>query len=139
MKIDSAKSLQEIDVLVSEFFKVFTNANGQTENVKSLKKLMIPEVIIINNTNSSSEVYSLGEFIISREKILNDGSLKEFSEKETFSNTDVNGNIAYRYSHYKKLGVKNSKHFEVEGVKSFQFIENNKGWLIASVVWCDKI
>lgn len=128
----------EIARLSASFFDLFTNTNQQIPNLDSIKDLCVPTAIIINNSTGMPDVYSLAEFIAPRKKILTDGTLTDFSERELTSNTEIFGTIAQRFSLYEKSGKQNGTYFESRGVKTIQFLKLNGAWKISSVAWCDE-
>ncbi|WP_271783839.1 GNAT family N-acetyltransferase [Aquimarina algiphila] len=135
---DNNKDRKEINNLAKTFFDLFTNANGKVPDVKMVLDLFIPSGRIINNTNEYPEIYSLEEFIIPREQLLNGGILTDFIEYEISSKTEIYKNIANRFSLYEKSGRRNGIHFESKGMKSMQFIKVNNLWKIVSIVWNDE-
>ncbi|MDY8138544.1 GNAT family N-acetyltransferase [Aquimarina sp. 2201CG5-10] len=132
------KDKEEIDLLSTSFFDLFTNANGAAPNLKNIKDLFISNGMIIKNTEGNPEIYNLEEFITPREKILNDGTLIDFKESEISHTTEIFQNIAHRFSLYKKSGKLNGVDFESKGVKTIQFIKVDNTWKITSVAWSDE-
>lgn len=126
-----------LDILTSNFFEVFNNKDGKLPKVQELREMFVNDGIIINNTEDEPQIYNLENFIAPREQILTDGTLTEFNEYEKSNDTRIFKTIAHRFSSYKKSGILNGEPFEVEGMKTFQFIKINHIWKIASVVWCD--
>lgn len=135
---NNQKDRSEINKLASVFFDLFTNINGRTPDVKRIKDLFIVNGIIISNRDGNPEIYNLEEFIAPREKMLNDGTLTEFSEREISHKTEIFENIAHRFSLYEKSGKLNSVDFESKGVKTIQFIKVKNEWKISSVAWSDE-
>ena len=133
-----SKDKQEISQLVEKFFSVFDNQKGRTPELNGLRKLLIPEAIIIKNLDRKPEVYSVDSFIEPREKLLTSGELIEFSEQEVSAKTDVFGAIAQRFCIYKKSGVMAGKKFEVYGKKTIQLIKVGERWRISAVAWDDE-
>jgi ribosomal-protein-serine acetyltransferase len=82
-------------------------------------------------------VYDVNGFVEPRRTLLTDGSLADFSEEETLERTEVFGNIAQRFSCYKKSWRAQTMSFSGSGTNSFQFVRTAAGWKIASVVWDD--
>ncbi|WP_146616200.1 DUF4440 domain-containing protein [Chitinophaga dinghuensis] len=128
----------EIDQLVTSFFGVFTNVNGQTPNIELIFQLCIPEAVIIKKSGLMEEVYNLQTFTAPRKQLLTDGTLTGFEEKEISGVTQVLGNIAQRITKYVKHGMLNGVGFSGSGNKLFQFIKTAAGWKIAAVVWEDE-
>lgn len=129
--------LLEIDRVTTQFFSVFTNTNGRIPNVKDLKNIFIPQGIILNNTSDTPEIFGLADFISSREKILNEGKLTDFSEREVSQRTNIFGTIAQRSCSYQKSGYLKKEHFEIEGTKTMQFIKIDNVWKMSYVAWSD--
>lgn len=130
---------KEIDELVSIFFGIFTNVKGQEPGWETIHTVCIPQAVIIKKEGLSETVYDLNSFINPRRKILSDGTLTEFEETETQSETKITGNIAQRFSIYQKSGYLNGNYFKEYGNKFFQFIKTGSGWKINSVIWEDWI
>jgi hypothetical protein len=126
-----------IDLLVSRFFAAFTNRHGRAD-VASARDLLIPEAVVVKNAGSEPEIYDVEAFLVPRETLLSNGSLVDFEEEETWSRTDIHGNVAQRLSLYRKAGVLSGQGFETKGVKTFQFIRTPAGWRIAAVAWDDE-
>jgi hypothetical protein len=128
---------QSIDQLTALFFGIFTNSNQRQPGWNSIHTICLAEILIIKKMGLTEEIYDLHTFIAPRKKILSDGTLTEFEEKETSEETNVTGNIAQRSSTYHKSGYLNGNYFEGTGHKFFQFIKTVDGWKISSVVWED--
>jgi len=127
-----------IDQVTRRFFSLFSNTNGQAPPLDSISELCLPQALIIRKAGLTEEVYNLETFIAPRKKILSDGTLTEFEEKETEEQTTVSGTIAQRSSVYRKQGVLKHRAFEQTGRKFFQFIKTTEGWKISSVIWQDE-
>ena len=125
-----------ISEIIKSFFDSFTNKESSTPKLDTLKSICIPEVRIIN-INGSEVIYNLDSFLEPRKKMLTDGTLIEFEEKEVYEKTNIIQNIAYRHSKYEKSGILNGKKFKQTGHKLFQFIKTPEDWKIKSVIWED--
>jgi ribosomal-protein-serine acetyltransferase len=126
-----------IDELTRAFFGALTNMGGAAPNLDVLYELLLPEAIIIKNIKAVPVVYDVNGFVEPRRTLLTDGSLVDFSEEETSERTEVFGNIAQRFSRYKKSWTSQEVSFSGSGANSFQFVRTSAGWKIASVVWDD--
>jgi len=124
-----------ISEITKHFFDSFTNKENSTPKLDTLKSICLPEVRIVNN--GSEVIYNLNSFLEPRKKILTDGTLVEFEEKEVYEKTNIIQNIAHRHSKYEKSGILNGKKFKQTGHKLFQFIKTNQDWKIKSVIWED--
>jgi hypothetical protein len=128
----------EIDSLTTRFFNLFTNKDGRVPNVQDIKSIFIPKGILISNTKDSPAIYDLDGFIKPREKMLTNGTLTNFCEREISHSTEIFGNIAQRFSLYEKTGELNGEHFETKGMKTIQFVKVNEKWKMSSVAWSDE-
>ena len=129
---------QAINEIVEIFFDLFTNTNNRKPNLQKIKEIFIPAGIIVNNTADEPDIYDIENFIKPREKILTDGTLINFSEKEISYQMEICGNIAHRKSIYVKSGIWNGEPYSGSGIKLMQFIKIKNTWLFASVIWYDK-
>ncbi len=126
----------ELDALTAEFFGAFDN-RGSAPDVGRIRRLMLSQAVIVK-TGPDLAVYTVEEFIEPREKLLTDGRLVDFAEWETAERTDIAGDIAARFSEYRKSGVLQGVPFSGAGTKSFQFVRTDQGWRIASLSWFDE-
>lgn len=134
----SSAHQQKIDELTTLFFSVFTNTNNAKPKFDLLQQLCIPEVVLINRTGAKNTVYSLSTFMEPRKKILSDGTLTEFEEKETTAQTTLLNNLAQRHSTYHKSGIHAGQPFSQKGHKLFLFVNTEQGWKISAVSWEDE-
>lgn len=135
---ESSETKVILDRLTASFFDAFTNENGKKLNVRALSELFIPEAMIIKNTDCAPIIYSLKQFIEPREKLLSEGNLMNFKEEEVYEITEIFGNIAHRFSLYRKIGVLSGEAFDTMGMKTMQFIRTPGGWKISSIAWDDE-
>ena len=127
----------EIDHITKIFFDIFTNTNQRQPDWIIIHTICIPEIMIIKKTDAAETVYNLDSFIEPRKKILTDGTLTDFQERETKEETKIIGNIAQRFSKYQKTGYLNGVYFKEYGNKFFLFIKTNNGWKINAMIWED--
>lgn len=126
-----------IDALATAFFAAFCNEHGPVD-LACLADLCLPQVRIVRAVGAALESCDLAGFIAPRAVLLNGGRLCGFSERECESRTDVFGNIAQRWSRYRKRGTLDGVPFETGGWKSLQCVRTPKGWRIAAVAWDDE-
>ena len=125
-----------IDALAKAFFAVFCNVHGPAD-LSRLAGLCLPQARIVKAVGAVPESDDLAGFIAPRRALLDGGRLTGFSEHEVESRTDVFGNVAQRWSRYRKCGVLDGVRFEGEGWKSLQCVRTPQGWRIAAVAWDD--
>jgi hypothetical protein len=136
--LNATQDRLEIDALTARFFDLFTNKDGRVPNVKDIKSIFIPNGILISNTEDTPQNYDLDDFIKPREKMLTDGTLTNFCEREIFHKTELFAGVAQRFSLYEKTGELNGEHFETKGMKTIQFVRVNGKWKMSSVAWSDE-
>src|SRR5687768_1026613 len=115
-----------IDTVTAEFFGAFDNRGGRDADVARVRRLALPGAIIVK-TGPDFTAYTVEEFIAPRRRLLADGSLTEFHEWETGERTDIAGDIASRFSTYRKRGVLRGEAFEGGGTKTIQFVRTPDG------------
>lgn len=123
-----------IDALTTAFFEAFSSP----DRVPIIAQLFIPEGVIIKNLGAQPVVYSVPEFIAPRAELLASGRLTDFAEAETAERTQIWGNVAQRWSSYRKSGILDGQPFTGGGYKSSQFVNTPAGWRFASLVWDDE-
>lgn len=129
----------EINQLTARFFDVFSTIDGKKPDIKKIEDMFLSNGMLTSNTHGIPEIYNVKEFIASREKILNDGTLIDFSENEILHKTKIYRNVAQRFCFYEKSGKLNKVSFESRGMKTIQFIKTEQKWKISSVAWSDEV
>jgi len=130
---------QAIDEVAAAFFNAFGNRDGAFPDVDSLYRLFIPEALIVKNVGGIPEIYDVVGFVEPRRVLLTGGSLINFSEEEIFERTEIFGNIAHRFSHYRKSWTASGEMLAGQGAKTIQLVRTPTGWRIASLAWDDGI
>jgi len=128
----------QISLLIQKFFGVFDNRDGKPVQIDSLRFMCSPGMLINKMAEVKLETYAVDAFISSRQKIFDEGSLTDFHETETSSQTKVFGNIAQHSSAYTKSWQHGGNTFRQNGVKLFQLMKEKGQWLICAIIWEDK-
>jgi hypothetical protein len=132
------KDLQAIDRVIGDFMGTFCNKNGAKPQLALIHDLFIKDGLIIKNSGPVPEIFNLEQFILPRERILNDGTLAEFEEAEVQSRTLIFGNIAQRVAIYRKSGILSGQPFQARGIKTTQLVRTPGGWRISALAWDDE-
>jgi len=127
-----------IDAIMREFFAAFASPSDGPVSLASLRRMFLARAVIVRNAGARPEVMSVGDFIAPRETLLNDGSLVEFREVEEAETTQIFGNIAQRFSTYRKSGRLNGSAFSTRGRKTVQFVRDDGAWKISALAWDDE-
>jgi len=127
----------ELDRLMSTFLGAFDTTGGRRPDVDAIRRVFIPQGMIIKNIGGEPVVYGIEAFIEPREKLLTGGSVTEFAEWEVAERTEIFGTIAHRFSEYRKSGLRDGTRFEGSGCKTTQFLRTPEGWRMSSMAWDD--
>jgi RimJ/RimL family protein N-acetyltransferase len=127
----------QINLITSRFYAVFDNRNNKGPHLDLLHELCCENVSACKYATNKTEFYNLDSFIPPRKKILTDGTLTNFTEKELSNRLQFENNLAVRTSYYSKSGVLNGRKFETNGTKLLNFVRTNGQWKIVSILWED--
>lgn len=127
-----------IDVVTAEFFAAFATVSGTGPRVDALYDLFVSKAVIVNTAGVEAQIYDVPGFVEPRRAILTSGTFAEFNEWEVSESTEIFGNIAQRWSRYRKSWIESGRKREGGGTKSLQFVRTAGGWKIASLVWDDE-
>lgn len=126
-----------INELVGRFYAAFDNRSGRVINVRGLREMFLPEAVIVRANAAEVETMNVDTFIVSRERMLSDGSLINFHEWETSATTQVLRGIACRHSTYAKSGIFSGEPYDGSGAKLIQLVRTQNAWRIAAIAWQD--
>jgi hypothetical protein len=124
--------------LAFAFYAAFDNRGSLSPAGDELRALFSAAATITRVTDDEIASWSPEAFIAPRIAMLTDGTLTEFHEWETESQTAVIGNIASRWSTYEKEGKLNGADYRGGGHKFIQLARTSGGWLISSILWEDR-
>jgi hypothetical protein len=111
-----------IDELMSKFLGAVSFEQGGQPSYGDLPDLFVPDARLIRNSGSPPEISSVDEFVRARQDAVDAGELTSFEETELSETTELFGNIAHRFSPYRKRGVTDRGRNDVRGAISTQFI-----------------
>jgi hypothetical protein len=129
---------EDIEGVVQTFFAAFTSGPDCTERLDALRKLFVPDAVIVRTCGLEPAVYGVDEFIAPRQELLTSGALVDFKEWAVDGRTEVFGDIAHWFGSYAKAGVQDGTPFTGRGMKSIQFIRTSDGWRITAAAWDDE-
>jgi hypothetical protein len=127
-----------IDRLVTAFFNAFSADSHGKVDLNKILDLFIPQALIVKACVAPAEIYSLREFIEPRNRLLNDGTLTNFQERELGAQTRIFGNIAQRLCLYRKTGRDAHGDFSTLGIKTIQLVRTDADWKISAMAWDDE-
>ena len=127
-----------IDDVTARFYALFTTRNGSRAMLEDIHELFIPQGVIVKTCGEVPVVYDLQGFTEPRERLLQDGELLNFEERELAERTSIMGYVAQRFSLYGKSGTLRGKPFEARGVKTMQFVRASGEWKLSALAWDDE-
>jgi len=128
----------ELGLRTEEFFRAVSFQQGERPDYDRLHDLFIEDGRLIKNSSECPEIATVDQFIAPRQKLVDSGELTFFHEAEAAEITEIFGNIAHRFSTYRKHGVMDGTPFEGKGMISTQFIRTPNGWKMSSMAWDDE-
>ena len=126
-----------IDRIVSKFYASFASPRHGFVDLTELRGLFHDGAGIVKVADGAPVVYSVESFIAPREELLNSGRLLGFLEEEVSAETQLFGDIAQRWSLYRKSGTLDGAPYSGCGRKSIQLVRSPDGWRISAISWCD--
>ena len=130
--------IAEIDEVTRRFFAAFTNVRGMNAQVDALYALFLPQALIAKCSASRPELMTVEQFVEPRRKLLAEGTLVDFEEREVWARTHVFGGIAQRFSVYEKSGTLSGARFTARGVKTMQLLRIDGAWRVLALSWEDE-
>lgn len=124
--------------IVRTFFAAFTSGPGSVARLDALRRVFLPDAVIVRTCGGEPAVYAVDSFINPRQALLSGGTLVEFSEWELRGHTEVFGDIAQHFSSYAKTGVQDGAPFTGRGMKTLQLVRTTDGWRISAAAWDDE-
>jgi hypothetical protein len=134
--MQSPKAL--IDQLMDKFFAAVSFEKGARPDYDGLRTLFLDRGQLIKSSGAQPEIMSIDTFIAPRMAQVMSGELEAFCEVEIVEHTDIFGNIAQRFSVYRKTGVLGGSALDVLGIITTQFVHMAEGWRISSMAWDDE-
>jgi hypothetical protein len=124
--------------LVHTFYGAFDNRGSRLVRAEALYALFATAATITRIAPDQVERLGLAEFIEPRVQLLHSGSLVGFHEWEVEGETVILGDIASRWSVYRKEGTLHGKPYLGAGHKLLQFYRQEGRWLISALLWQDE-
>jgi hypothetical protein len=135
---DVAADRATIESMVRTFFAAFTSGPDCSVGLDALRAMLLPEAVIVRTCGGEPVVYGVEEFIAPRQKLLEGGTLVDFSEWTVSGHIETFGDIAHWFGSYAKAGVQDGTPFTGGGMKTIQFVRMSAGWRISAAAWDDE-
>ena len=128
----------DLDDLISKFFAAVSFEAGSMPAYEGIAALFIERGLLIKNVGPTPEISSVDEFVGPRRALVQSGTLTRFEESELSESTVIFGNVAHRFSAYKKTGTSSGLGFEARGMITTQFVNTPAGWKMSAMAWDDE-
>lgn len=135
---EDVDELHAIDRVTESLYASICFEKGGVPDLEQLRRLFIPEGILINNSDDSPAIMSVDQFIEAIHLQISNGSLEALHEKEIAGRTEIFSRIAHRLSSYQARMGPDPSHILARGVNSIQFIKASGVWRISALVWNDE-
>ena len=123
---------------MNAFFAAVSFEPGGRPEYEALYGLFADGGRLIRTGPEEPDIATIEQFVASRLKLVESGTLEQFRETETGARTDVFGSVGHRLSTYSKSGVNDGAPFSANGVISTQFVQTVAGWRMSSMAWDDE-
>ena len=124
--------------IVDAFFGAFVSGPGCAERMDGLRRLLLPQAVIVRTCGLEPAVMGVEEFIAPREALLTGGTLEHFREWPVKGRVEVFGDIAHWFGSYAKEGTQDGEPFTGRGMKTIQLVRTASGWRISAAAWDDE-
>jgi hypothetical protein len=128
----------ELDELMARFLRAVSFEEGGRPSYAELNHLFVDGARLINATPDPAEIATLEEFIRVRDERVSSGALTWFEEVESAQATEVFGDVAQRWSTYRKRGAMEGTEIDARGVIATQFVRTGEGWRMTAMAWDDE-
>ena len=136
--IDDMDDRQQLADLMNRFLRSVSFEPGGAPRYDELHDLFIPGGILIKAGSDTPEISTVDEFVRPRQASVDAGELTAFDEVELAAIVELFGNVAHRFSTYRKRGTLNGTPIDVLGAIATQFLRTPDGWRITSMAWDDE-
>jgi hypothetical protein len=124
--------------VVRRFFAAFSSGPDSAERLDDLRRVLLPEAVIVKTCGGEPTVYDVESFIEPRQALLSGGTLVDFREWPLEGHTEVYGDIAQHFTGYAKSWVQDGTTVTGRGHKTLQLVRTSAGWRISAAAWDDE-
>jgi uncharacterized cupin superfamily protein len=128
----------QLGLLMDRFLSAVSFDEPERPAYRQLHDLFTAEGRLTRGGPGAPEIWTVEDFIRSRQQAVDAGLLTAFHEVEVGEVTEIFGSVAHRFSTYLKTGMLNGAGLDARGAISTQFIHTHGGWRISSMAWDDE-
>jgi hypothetical protein len=134
----SSEAIKAVDQVITAFFDMLDTRDGKKPDLSQLRQYFVDDAVLSKRyTDGTLELQSFDDFVTPWQPLLTDGTLVNFHEWQTTTQTTVNNDVATQLSQYAKEGLYNGQPFSAAGDQHCQLVRMEDGWKILSILWQD--
>ena len=127
-----------IDDVMGRYFRAVSFEPGGRPTYDDLHELFVERGLLIRCSGDEPDIAGVADFVATLQRVLAEGSLTSFAERELAHVTELFGNVAQRFSHYAKQGTAADGGIDTRGAISTQLVRTDGRWRISSMAWDDE-
>lgn len=132
-------NLEALDQLTRDLYAAISFEEGGEPELEKLKRLFLPQGLLINNNSEEYPViWDPEEFIATFRQQIDSGAVISFREREIAGRTELFGTVAHRLSTYEARFRTADGDFPVRGINSIQYLKTDNSWRVVSILWNDE-
>ena len=131
-------STRAIDYVTEDFYESLSFQDGEMPDLETVTGLFYDDGLLINNSFGKPAKFTAETFTYSLETQIADGTLKQFMQRELYSQTEIFGKVAQRISVYEYSFSDQETDDLPRGINYIQFVQVNDNWCISSMAWSDE-
>ncbi len=123
-----------INQKVLDAYALISFEKGNKPNFDAFYDVFTPYATLLNFRNDSIEKFSISDFKVMFEEMVNSGQVESFHEVELSGETEYFGKIGHRISTYATY-INTQDSIAERGINSFQLINLDGKWMVNSIIW----
>jgi len=131
-------NIRAIDYITEDFYESLSFQDGELPDLETVKSLFHDDGLLINNSFARPMSFTVESYTQNIETQIADGTLKQFMQRELYSQTEAFAKVARRVSVYEYSLADQITGKHPRGINYIQFILIDDTWKIASMAWADE-
>lgn len=131
-------NIRAIDYITEDFYESLSFQDGELPDLETVKSLFHDDGLLINNSFARPMSFTVESYAQNIETQIADSTLKQFMQRELYSQTESFAKVARRVSVYEYSLVDQMSGKHPRGINYIQFVLIDDTWKIASMIWADE-
>lgn len=124
-----------LDELVRAMYDAISFEEGEEPDWETDRKIFAPDARLVRLSASSTESFTLDDYIENVKGLIRSGELPSFHEIEIARREEAYGDIAHLWSSYEGRRSPSDPELVTRGINSIQAIRRDGRWRIVSMTW----